>query len=668
MVDYKYRDLFGQSHIDKQLKIASDDGKFSVTNEDIHFEDFELEEGICSDLELRFGSCEPSVIKFQIANTFIPLSGKWITITETLDGNTDAPFQYGKYKIFSDVPTADKEYRDIEAYDKMHDIIHADVATWYNQILPNKESKVTMKQFRTSFASHFDLQEKEITLVNDTMIIERTIEPAELNGKDVITAICEINGCFGHIGRDGKLHYIYLPQDIQGLYPSNTLYPDRAPEYLPQFATGHLYPQDPKSTRIGTDRYIKCQYEDFIVKGIDKLQIRKEEGDIGTVYGTGENVYIIEGNFLVYGKGNDELNDIAGNIFGKIRGIMYRPFSCEAIGNPCLEVGDPVRLPTKHEFIETYIFTRTLKGIQSLRDNYTSSGEEKRSKNLNSRSKSLIELKGKTNTLIRNVEETRLTIRDLESGLTSQIIQTADAITAEVTRATAAEGTLSSQITLNTESIALKVTKGDVVSEINQSPEQIILRSNRLIVQSTNFSLDENGNATFSGTVSGGTIVGSAISGGSITCGNVDFTGIVRAGGGDNSIIINENGIVVGGTSGTMITKNAVYTSGSITGSSVTCTNLFPERLNGYTPITSGNIGSYAITPSNIGSYALTAVPYSSTIPATVGTGANGTYVNLGGYSIPTGDWVVNYCTKWFAYQSTVNNLAARVAALEAKG
>lgn len=628
--------------MDKQLKITSDDGKFSVTNEDIHFEDFELEESICSDFELRFGSCEPSVIKFQIANTFIPLSGKWITIEEMLDGNVDEPFQYGKYKIFSDVPTADKEYRDIEAYDAMYDIINADVAAWYNQILPNKESKVTMKQFRASFANYFGLEEEEITLVNDGMVVERTIEPAELSGKDVITAICEINGCFGHIGRDGKLHYIYLPQDIQGLYPSNTLYPDRAPENLPQFATGHLYPQDPQSTRLGTGKYIKCQYEDYIVHTIDQLQIRKEEGDIGTVYGSGENTYIIEGNFLVYGKGADDLNDIAGNLFGKITGITYRPFSCEAVGNPCLEVGDPVRLPTKHEFVETYIFSRILKGIQSLRDNYSSSGEEKRSKNLNSTSKSLIELKGKTNTLVRNVEETRLTIQDLESGLTSQIVQTADAITAEVARATAAEGTLSSKITLNTESIALKVTKGDVVSEINQSPEKIILKSNRLVVQSTNFSLDENGNATFSGTVSGGMIIGSTISGGYITCGNVDFTGVLRAGGGSNSVIINPDGIVIGGTSGTMLTNSAVYTGGSVTGSSVhgtnvTGTNANFQTINGGIPITSGNISSYAVT----------SIPSTRNLQASVGTGINGTYVNIGGYTVPTGDWVVQYCSRF---------------------
>lgn len=663
MLDYKYRDLYWTPHVDKQLTITAEDGSVTFTNEDIHFEEFELQESICSVDELQFGACEASSLKFKISNVFIPLKDKWLNVQETLDGNTDEPFRFGKYKVFSDVPTADRRYRTVTAYDSMYDIINADVAAWYNSILPTKDSKTTMKEFRSSFAQYFGIAEEERQLVNDEMRIEKTIEPQELSGKDVLSAICEINGCFGHISRNGKLDYIYLQQEIQGIYPADFLYPDHVPEqwdYLSQSKTGHLYPQDPKSIQIGTGTYISCQYEDFIVRGIDRIQIRKEEGDIGTVYGSGENTYIIEGNFLVYGKGNDELNDIAGNLYGKITGLIYRPFKCEAVGNPCLEVGDPVRLSTKYELVESYILTRTLKGIQAPRDSYTSDGEEQRSSKLNSTAKSIMELKGKTNVLERNVEENRVTIGDVEQGLTSQIVQNADRITQEIIRATEAEGTLStqitqtdteiraeventkedlqSQITQNAGEIALRVTKSGLISEINASPEQIVLRSNRLVVQSTNFSLDGNGNATYSGTVSGSVITGSTISGGSITCGNVDFTGTLRAGGGSNSVVINSDGIAVGNK--TAVTQNSVYTDGTVMGTYGTF-----STINGY---------SYP--------------PPSSAVVATTGTGIHGVYVNLGGQSIPTGDWVTHYCTSWFAFQSTVNNLTSRVAALEAKG
>lgn len=471
MVNYKYKDLFLQSHIDKQLKIAADDGSFTATNSDIHFEDFELTESLCSDSELRFGSCEASMVKFQIRNAFIPLAGKWLTVTETLDGNTDVPFQYGRYKVFSDKPTADKEYRDILAYDAMYDILGADLSAWYNTILPNKDSTVTMKQFRKSFIAHFDLEEvvPENGLVNDNMTVERTIAPEQISGKDVITAICEINGCFGHIGRDGKFHYIYLPQDIGGLYPVNNLFPDHAPDYLPQQQeTGHLYPQDPKGERMGTGRYKECQYEDYVVRQINKIQIRQEENDIGTIYPKTEpsgkdNSYVIQDNFLVYGKLTEELDVIAENIYGKIIGIVYRPFSADCIGNPCFEVGDPLRFSTKHKIVESYILSRTLKGIQNLNDSYSSKGLESRSQNVNSLQKSIIQLKGKANILTRTIEETRLEMYDIGEGLNNTISVTAAGLDAKITseqnRASAEEERLSNSISVTASGLEAEIER-----------------------------------------------------------------------------------------------------------------------------------------------------------------------------------------------------------------
>lgn len=557
MVDYKYKELFLKSYIDKQLKIAADDGSFAATNSDIHFEDFELTESLCSDSELRFGSCEASMVKFQIRNAFIPLAGKWLTVTETLEGNTDVPFQYGRYKVFSDVPTADREYRDIVAYDAMYDILSADVAAWYNALLPNKDSTVTLKQFRESFIAYFDLEEvvPEDGLVNDNMIIEKTIDIVTsgetrseteqtsvigetLSGMDVITAICEINGCFGHIGRDGKFHYIYLPQAIQGLYPADDLFPSNT-----------LYPRDPKGVKVGGNgTYINVQWEDYDVRSISALQIRQEENDIGLIYGSGDNVYIIQNNFLVYGKSSEQLDVIAANIYSKIIGITYNPLkSCEAMGNPCLEVGDPIRMFTKFALIETYILERTLKGIQSLRDTYKSNGVERYVENVNSVHQSILQLKGKANILTRTIEETRLEMIDMGEGLSntisvtakelrgelkdakegletqiavtasgiradvaktyetktdasreytnirSSITQNANSITAEVTRASTAEGNLSSRITITENGLTSKVTKGNISSEISQEVGKVSIKSNRFSLDSTNTKITEDG-------------------------------------------------------------------------------------------------------------------------------------------------------------------------------
>ena len=461
MVNYQYAELFKKDSIDKQLTIETDDKTTKITNVELHQEQFELTESICSEAELTIGSCEAAVLKFTVSNIFLPMKDKMITVKTVIDNNTANPFQIGRYKVYSDTPTADRTKRDIVAYDRLYDVINADVVEWYNALLPEKDSTTTMKAFRDSFFKHFGIEQADIQLVNDDMKVEKTVEPEELSGATVLNCICEINGCFGHIGRDGRFHYIYLEQEIQGLYPRNDLYP-----------ADDLYPHEPKSTRISKSLYISAQYEDFLVKTIDKLQIRKEEDDIGVIVGSGTNAYVIQDNFLVYGKGSEELTGIANNIYGKIRGIIYRPFSADCKGNPCIEVGDAVRLPTKYEIIESYVLKRTLKGIQALRDDYEATGEEYRSTQVNSVHKSIIQLKGKTNVLTRTIEETNSKITDVESGLSSEIKQTATDVRAEVKNTT--DG-LSSSIEQTASSIRSEVSDSvnNLSSSIQQNTESI---------------------------------------------------------------------------------------------------------------------------------------------------------------------------------------------------
>lgn len=464
MVNYQYAELFKKDSIDKQLTIETDDKTTKITNVELHQEQFELTESICSESELTIGSCEAAVLKFTVSNIFLPMKDKMMTVKTVIDNNTANPFQIGRYKVYSDTPTADRTKRDIVAYDSLYDVINADVAEWYNTLLPDKDSVTTMKAFRDSFFGYFGIEQADAQLVNDDMKVEKTVEPEELSGATVLNCICEINGCFGHIGRDSKFHYIYLEQEIQGLYPRNNLYP-----------ADDLYPREPKSTRISKSLYISAQYEDFLVKTIDKLQIRKEEDDIGVIVGNGTNAYVIQDNFLVYGKGSEELTGIANNIYGKIRGIIYRPFSADCKGNPCIEVGDAVRLPTRYEIIESYVLKRTLKGIQALRDNYEATGEEYRSTQVNSVHKSIIQLKGKTNVLTRTIEETNSKITDVESGLSSEIKQTVTDIRAEVKNT--ADG-LSSSIEQTAESITSEVKRAkqreeELSSKITQTAESI---------------------------------------------------------------------------------------------------------------------------------------------------------------------------------------------------
>lgn len=393
MVDYSLQDLFYTPNVDKQLIITTDDGSVTITNTELHQESFELMESLCSESELTFGACEAAVIKFTISNVFTSLKDKWITVKMVLNGNSSNPFIFGRYKVVSDKPTADRTKREIEAYDALYDVINADVVGWYNEILPNTETYVTLKQFRDSFFSHFGITQKDITLANDDMTTSRTVDADELSGSQVLNAICEINGCLGHIGRTGQYEYVYLDSTS----PIN----------------------------ISKNHYISADYQDYMVAQIDKLQIRQDEDDIGSIVGTGSNTYVIENNFLVYGKDAAQLKAIATNAFNRIKGITYRPAEISSAGNPCIEVGDAIKLSTKYAELTTYVLERSLKGVQALTDSFIAQGEQLRTTQINSSNKSITQLKGRVNRLTRNVDQNKAEILNVEEGLKNEITQTA---------------------------------------------------------------------------------------------------------------------------------------------------------------------------------------------------------------------------------------------------
>lgn len=76
------------------------------------------------------------------------------------------------------------------------------------------------------------------------------------------------------------------------------------------------------------------------------------------------------------------------------------------------------------------------------------------------------------------LEATRAT--EAEGELSSRIRVAADEITAEVTRAKSAEGSLSSRITINAQGIETKVSKNGVISAINQTAESVTISASRI--------------------------------------------------------------------------------------------------------------------------------------------------------------------------------------------
>lgn len=486
MINSNLKEKYWDSSTDKQMVISVVGTNQKIDNSMLEIGTFALEESLCSESELKFGACEANCVKFTARNTAGNIIGKTISIEETIDGDSQNPMPYGVFKVASDVPTADRTKRQITAYDAMYDIINTDVKSWYAGL----SFPMTLRQFRDSFFAHLGIAQVETSLVNDSMTVNKTIvatqtddssavtEESAISGKTVVTAICEINGCFGNINREGKFEYVFLKAITSALYPAEDLFP-----------ADNLFPSD-ANTESMTGHYIAFDYEDFQSKEITQLEIKTSEDNAGAIVGTAGNNYSITGNFLVSDKTGAELAQIANNLLPIMKQAVYTPIkSCTCVGNPCLTLGEPIRFNTTREIVETYLLQRTLTGVQSKRDSISAQGTQTHSAKVNSIRDTIESVERRTGKLERNADHLQSTYEDLEEQTNTKFEQTAKSISAEVNRAQKAEGQLDA-------SLELKLGRDEndqVVSMINASADQITLSGNRLIVNSNNFQLDGDG-------------------------------------------------------------------------------------------------------------------------------------------------------------------------------
>lgn len=486
MINSSLKEKYWDSATDKQMVISVVGTNQKIDNSMLEIGTFALEESLCSESELKFGACEANCVKFTARNTAGNIIGKTISIEETIDGDSQNPMPYGVFKVASDVPTADRTKRQITAYDAMYDIINTDVKAWYAGL----SFPMTLRQFRNSFFAHLGIEQAVATLPNDSMTVNKTIvatqtddssavtEESAISGKTVVTAICEINGCFGNINREGKFEYVFLKEIVSALYPAEDLFP-----------SDNVFPSD-ANTESMTGHYITFDYEDFQSKAITQLEIRPSDDSAGVIVGTSGNNYVISGNLLVSDKTGAELEQIANNLLPIMAQAAYTPIkSCTCVGNPCLELGEAIRFNTTREVVETYLLQRTLTGVQSKRDSISAQGTKTHSAKVNSIRDTIESVERRTGKLERNADHLQSTYEDLEKQTNTKFEQTANSISAEVDRAQKAEGQLDA-------SLSLKLGRDEndqVISMINASADQITLSGNRLIVNSNNFQLDGDG-------------------------------------------------------------------------------------------------------------------------------------------------------------------------------
>lgn len=511
-------------------EMSADSVAFEITNEMVHTDTMTITESLCSDENLDFGACECARMEIIVSGLDQDIAGKEFLLIESF---ADYELIRGIFTVDSTPRENDRDTRRIIAYDRMKRF-DEDVAGWYKTL----QFPMTLKEFRASLCDFVGVpQSANINLVNDNMTVEKTIEPDTLFGRDVIRSICQINGVFGNINQMGEIRYVSVTKK--------------------------------ESITDTISIYKTVESEEYTVPDVDTVWIRKEEGDIGGASdgGDGMNVVIVEGNFLVYGKTTSQQSEVANNILSVISGLEYRPAEIIGNGAPWYEMGDRIAVETSDGTVNTIIMSRTSTGIQGVMDEIVSTGSKELKQTFSIRTQ-VLETKGMSAVLKRTVEEVSNHLTNFEENTESKFIQTASQIQAEVTRATKAEETLTgkitveagritsevtratkaegdlgtritqtateirsevsntakglqSQITQNASNISLKVSKGDVSSQISVETGGVNIKGNRFTWNATNSSMTADGKLTCSNAVISGNITaGSGKIGGFSISGN----------------------------------------------------------------------------------------------------------------------------------------------------
>lgn len=392
-VSGKVKMAYHKDTVTKYVSLSFPELNREVLGEDIYDQSLRLSEKLIDKQSMEFVGCIASMLKISVHGINYDIKGKKMVVKIWTDGTEDEPVTIFNGIVDSAVSQSNKWNKEITAYDELYTKGNTEAAAWYKALI----FPTTLKNLRDSLFDFIGLEQVEINLPNDSVTVKKWYNPNTLQALSIIKAICQINGAFGIINREGKFEYRILGDIKQTAYPSLTLFPSK-----------NLFPSDPDiavaaAARLAGDInaeyfsfYRRVEYEEYEVKVIDKVTVRQSEDDPGVTYGSGINNYIVQGNIFTYGLKDQELTAIATNIYKSIGGFSYYPFQAENNGLPFIECGlDAVSYyvvdwektmngqreragssDIVYEQRSFYVLNRELSGIQALKDSYSAKGEE----------------------------------------------------------------------------------------------------------------------------------------------------------------------------------------------------------------------------------------------------------------------------------------------------
>ena len=353
------KDLYLQGSVPKNITISIPNKNITITNEDIVSESMTLTETLNSSETIDFKGCIASVFKIKTVDIVQDILGEYMEVSITIQGGDTIPLFHGYIDDVSNLNHEDLTC-EIVAYDRLYMLSQTDVLSWYNSLT----FPITVKNFRDSLFTHLGIEQVAVTLPNDSRSLNKVYNESTMIALDVIKALCQINARLGRINREDKFEFVKVKPLTEGLYPADDLFPD-----------DDLYPSE-ENTYIVLNKsdYKNIQYEPYRTEKITGVKVFKSDGTLASAFGDYDEQFSLYDNFLV--DGITSYNDLARSIYNEIFQIQLIPATIELCAYPYIEIADGVMVNTRKNLVRTYIFKRTMTGIQALMDRWESECEQ----------------------------------------------------------------------------------------------------------------------------------------------------------------------------------------------------------------------------------------------------------------------------------------------------
>lgn len=375
-----------------------------IGSSNIIADSFELKHSICDEKEFVLGGCIAGQLTIQVVGIEQALNNKRINVfirqtystgelypSDTLYPSDDLfpgpqkatiETQIFSGTIDSSLRQKNRSVKEIIAYDDMYLMSQTKCATWFLGYVEHIKKNKSLRTLIHTALDHFEeltgadvmklVNESDVFITNgfnDSKVLKMDLDTAKSVVKDnmvvtdLLKAFCELNSYFAIINPKGKLVFTKL--------------------FRSSISATEKKPVDEE-----INAYADLSFEEYITRPINRIRFKfNKDQNCDYGFSTDQQSWYISDNVITSccSDVSEFVNAFYQNNNGTVLNYIfydlysYRPFSADVFARWWLEPGDKVKIKTGYddtETIESFVFERTIKGINGMRVTLKAQGTE----------------------------------------------------------------------------------------------------------------------------------------------------------------------------------------------------------------------------------------------------------------------------------------------------